>query len=78
MEPGKLSGKSLQIYMYIKSIQVFMTGDLAYQATVMGKDKSSGNHCLQCNLTVNTWSALHYTKGNLWTCTALDEAAQEF
>jgi len=36
VEPGKLSGRasSLQPFMYIKIIRVFMTGDLAYQAAV--------------------------------------------
>ena len=80
IESGKLSGRAsdIQLFLYIKSIRLFITGDLAYQATVMGKDKSSGHHCPQCNLTVSTWSAFNHSKGNQWTCAALHEAVQEF
>jgi len=80
LTPGEIKGKAktLSVYSFIEKIRLYITGDLAYQATVMGKENSSGHHCPQCKLNCKTWSDADHEKGAQWTNAGLCEAAREF
>eukprot|EP00590_Aulacoseira_subarctica_P009734 CAMPEP_0172436286 /NCGR_PEP_ID=MMETSP1064-20121228/71645_1 /TAXON_ID=202472 /ORGANISM="Aulacoseira subarctica , Strain CCAP 1002/5" /LENGTH=474 /DNA_ID=CAMNT_0013184685 /DNA_START=314 /DNA_END=1738 /DNA_ORIENTATION=- len=80
LTPGEIKrkAKTLSVYSFIEKIRLYITGDLAYQATVMGKENSSGHHCPQCKLNCKTWSDADHEKGAQWTNAGLCEAAREF
>jgi len=48
-----------------------LTGDLAYIATILGKDNSSGWHCPYCKLGHSKWQCKGHELGELWTLDGL-------
>ncbi len=54
-------------------IQVFVTGNLAYFAAILGKVNMAGNWCTWCGLLAKEWSPTDHDKGKLWTLEAMAE-----
>jgi hypothetical protein len=54
-------------------IQVFVTGDLAYFAAILGEVNMAGDWCTWCGLLVKEWRPTVYDKGELWTQAAMTE-----
>jgi hypothetical protein len=54
-------------------VQVFLSGDLAFFATVLGKVNSSGSWRIRCDLPRNSWEAAVHTSGDLWTIQKLKD-----
>ena len=53
-----------------KSVRVFMTGDLAFYSTILGKEHVSGTWCPYCDLPHSNWQDYGHRAGKMWT---LDE-----
>jgi hypothetical protein len=51
-------------------IQVFVTGDLAYFAAILGKVNMAADWCTWCGLSAKEWSPTDHDKGELWTLEA--------
>jgi hypothetical protein len=56
-------------------IRVFITGDLAFYATVVGKEGMDKAHCHWCKLTSAQWQALGHPPGTKWTLEELKRVA---
>jgi hypothetical protein len=54
-------------------IRVFVTGDLAYFAAILGKVNMAGDWCTWCRLSAKEWSPTDHDKGELWTLEAMAE-----
>jgi hypothetical protein len=54
-------------------IRVFVTGDLAYLAAILGKVNMSGGWCTWCGLSPKEWSPTGHEKGANWTLQAMAE-----
>jgi hypothetical protein len=54
-------------------IRVFVTGDLAYFAAILGKVNMAGGWCTWCGLSPREWSPTEHDKGQLWTLEAMAE-----
>jgi hypothetical protein len=54
-------------------IPVFVTGDLAYFAAILGKVNMAGDWCTCCGLSAKKWSPTDHDKGKLWTLEAMAE-----
>jgi hypothetical protein len=54
-------------------IRVFVTGDLAYFAAILGKVNMAGGWCTWCGLSPREWSPIDHDKGQLWTLEAMAE-----
>jgi hypothetical protein len=54
-------------------IRVFVTGDLAYFAAILGKVNMAGDWCTWCGLSTKEWSPMDHDKGELWTLAAMAE-----
>jgi hypothetical protein len=54
-------------------IRVFVTGDLAYFAAILGKVNMAGGWCTWCGLSPKEWSPTDHDKGQLWTLEAMAE-----
>ncbi len=54
-------------------IRVFVTGDLAYFAAILGKVNMAGDWCTWCGLSAKEWSPTDHDKGELWTLEAMAE-----
>jgi hypothetical protein len=52
-------------------IRVFVTGDLAYFAAILGKVNMAGDWCTWCGLSAKEWSPADHDKGQLWTLEAM-------
>ncbi len=52
-------------------IRVFVTGDLAYFAAILGKVNMAGDWCTWCGLSAKEWSPEDHDKGELWTLEAM-------
>jgi hypothetical protein len=48
-------------------IRVFVTGDLAYLAAILGKVSMSGGWCTWCRLSPAQWGEIGHEKGDVWT-----------
>jgi hypothetical protein len=57
---------------------VFVTGDLAYFAAILGKLKMAGDWCTWCGLLVKEWSPTDHDMGKLWTLGAMAEVCLSF
>jgi hypothetical protein len=55
------------------TIRVFVTGDLAYFAAILGKVNMAGGWCTWCGLSPKEWSPQDHDKGELWTLAAMAE-----
>jgi hypothetical protein len=55
------------------TIRVFVTGDLAYFAVILGKVNMAGGWCTWCGLSPKEWSPPDHDKGELWTLVAMAE-----
>jgi hypothetical protein len=55
-----------------KSVRLFITGDLAFYATIQGKEHMSGTWCPYCDLQHTSWQTLGHSSGNKWTIEALE------
>lgn len=62
-------------------INIFVTGDLAFQAMVLGREDMSGQHCLMCQLSRSQFINKAHPAGSPWTYTKLkccgEEAAKQ-
>jgi hypothetical protein len=56
-------------------IRVFMTGDLAFYATVVGKEGMDKAHCLWCKLKKAQWQQYGHERGVKWTLQELKRVA---
>jgi hypothetical protein len=56
-------------------IRVFITGDLAFYATIMGKEGMDKAHCHWCKLRSSEWQALGHAPGIKWTLRELTRVA---
>jgi hypothetical protein len=56
-------------------IHVFITGDLAFYATIMGKEGMNKAHCHWCKLRSSQWQVLGHTPGIKWTLQELKQVA---
>jgi hypothetical protein len=54
-------------------IQVFVTGDLAYFAAILGKVNMAGGWCTWCSLLPKEWTPTDHDKGELWTLATMEE-----
>jgi hypothetical protein len=54
-------------------IRVFVTGDLAYFAAILGKVNMADDWCTWCGLSAKEWSPTDHDKGELWTLEAMAE-----
>jgi hypothetical protein len=54
-------------------IRVFVTGDLAYFAAILGKVNMAGGWCTWCGLSPREWSPPDHDKGELWTLEGMAE-----
>jgi hypothetical protein len=54
-------------------ILVFVTGNLAYFAAILGKVNMAGGWCTWCGLSPKEWSPTDHDKGRLWTLEAMAE-----
>ncbi len=59
-------------------IRVFVTGDLAYFAAILGKVNMAGDWCTWCGLSTKEWSPIDHDKGELWTLDAMAEVRLSF
>jgi hypothetical protein len=57
-------------------IQVFITGDLAYFAAILGKVNMAGDWCTWCGLPEKEWSPTDHDKSELWTLEAMAEVCE--
>jgi hypothetical protein len=55
-----------------KSVRLFITGDLAFYATIQGKEHMSGTWCPYCDLQHTSWQLLGHSAGKKWTIEALE------
>jgi len=55
---------------------IFMTGNLAFIATCLGKEGSASWHCYVCDLKYATWQAKGHDLGKKWTLDSLLAAYQ--
>ena len=53
--------------------RVFVTGDLAYFAAILGKVNMAGDWCTWCELSAKDWSSIDHNKGELWTLERMAE-----
>jgi hypothetical protein len=60
------------------TIQVLVTGDLAYFAAILGKVNMAGGWCTWCGLSPKQWSPTDHGKGELWTLISLGMTAASF
>jgi hypothetical protein len=49
------------------SSRIFLAGDMAFFATVLGKENMSSKWCNCCNLSAKDWSLHGHHHGELWT-----------
>jgi hypothetical protein len=56
-------------------IRVFVTGDLAYFAAILGKVNMAGDWCTWCGLSAKEWSPTYHDKSELWTLEAMVEVS---
>jgi hypothetical protein len=56
-------------------IRVFITGDLAFYATVLGKEGMDKAHCMWCELKKAEWQADGHERGVKWTLEELKRVA---
>jgi hypothetical protein len=54
-------------------IRVFVTGNLAYFAAILGKVNMAGGWCTWCGLSPKEWSPQDHEKSKLWTLAAMAE-----
>ena len=54
-------------------VSVFVTGDLAFYATVLGKEGSSPSWCYLCNLSAAEWKEDRAAQGMAWTVELIKE-----
>lgn len=59
-------------------IRIFVTGDLAFYATVLGKINMSGFWCTWCNLRVAEWEKLDHERGTCWTLKEIDNRRRNY
>jgi len=53
--------------------KVYVVGDLAFYATALGKDGSSGQHCYVCDIPRMEWQLPGHTMGELWSLQKLHQ-----
>ena len=58
-------------------IEVYSTGDLAYQLMTQGREGMSGAHCMICQLTSKEFNHDREKDGQCWTFEELTKTAQE-
>jgi hypothetical protein len=51
--------------------RIFVSGDLAFLSTMLGKENRSGYWCIWCKLFPSEWSVAGHAKGELWTLEAI-------
>ena len=56
-------------------IRIFITGDLAFYATVLGKEGMDKAHCLWCKLKRSEWQLHGHDRGVKWTIEELKRVA---
>jgi hypothetical protein len=54
-------------------VRLFLSGNLTFFATVLGKVNPSGSWCIWCDLARNNWEAAVHTSGDLWTIQTLKD-----
>jgi hypothetical protein len=52
---------------YTANVRLFMTGDLAFYSTVLGKENMSGSWDYACDLRHSQWQEKGHEKGEEWT-----------
>jgi len=52
---------------HVVPFKVYVVGDLAFYATALGKDGSSGQHCYLCNIPRLELQSPEHKKGELWS-----------
>jgi hypothetical protein len=57
-------------------IRVFITGDLAFYATVLGKEDMDKAHCHWCKLPSAQWQIYGHAPGPTWTLEELKRVAE--
>jgi hypothetical protein len=58
-------------FLWTATVRVFLTGDLAFYSTILGKENMSGAWCAYCWLAHADWQALEHTDGQAWTIESL-------
>jgi hypothetical protein len=70
---------SLDTLVHAVSIRVFITGDLAFYATILGKENSSSTWCWLCMATYKSWQVVDNEydeeEDNFWTVEKIKEHA---
>ncbi len=61
----------LKKFLGTATVQVFLTSNLAFYSTVLGKENMSGAWCAYCLLAHSDWQALKHTDGEPWTIESL-------
>jgi hypothetical protein len=53
--------------------RIFIRGDLAYYATVLGKESSTSKWCWLCQLSHSQWQSSNHNRGLPWTLQSIKE-----
>ena len=59
------------------NLDLYVTGDLAFYAMVLGKEDMSGHWCFLCKLSKIEWDELLHEPGEIWVHKALREMADD-
>jgi hypothetical protein len=64
---GLAVGAKYKIWKIIENFTYFVTGDLAFYATILGRDGTAPSRCPWCDLSSKQWKADHTKEGNILT-----------
>ena len=77
-EPLCKAGQNAVIVLDIPCFNIYMTGDLAFYADVLGKPNSSTYWCHLCMLSWKEWNVEGHEKGELWTLEKLQQSYKKY
>ncbi len=71
---GKDAGNNQEgrTLLYTVPVRLYMTGDLAFYSTILGRENMSGAWCYVCSLSHQAFQPLEYTEGYKWTFDKLE------
>lgn len=61
----------------ILEVQIFVTGDLSFQAMTLGREDMSGKHCMMCKTSGTQMNKDRHTIGDCWTFPELESIGKD-
>ena len=68
---------SIQVGIIALEVMIYITGDLKFQAMVLGREGMSGQHCLVCKLKCHQFQNIDHDDGELWMFPDLVSTAKQ-